>query len=68
VIEERKTNPRKGPFPFEKWMLHNGQQVGDDNNEIVATTTIYEQRSHLQVAFESATELCPENHYTGHKS
>jgi hypothetical protein len=53
----KKNNPRKGPLPFEKWMLHNhnGQPVRDDNNTIVATTTIYEQRSHLRVAFASAT-------------
>jgi hypothetical protein len=53
----KKNNPRKGPLPFEKWMLHNhnGQPVRDDNNTSVATTTIYEQRSHLRVVFASAT-------------
>jgi len=51
-------------LPFEILIFRNIELVRDDNRFMfVWMTSTQEQR----VAFASSPELCPSNHFTGHK-
>jgi len=58
------THKAKVPLSLEELIVNNGQLIRDDDRKIAYRRL--QPRSNI-VLFESAAELCTENHYTEHK-